>query len=82
MPTEDRMLDWCQQQRGMLTEQLEMMRAGILKTLERQGYGLPMADTTLKSIERLERQIVRLDEIMARFSTAVQATSADVGMAT
>jgi hypothetical protein len=82
MPTEDRMLDWCWQQRAMLIEQLEMMRAGILKTLERQGYGLPMADTTVKSIDRLERQIARLDEVMARFSPARRATSADVGTTT
>jgi hypothetical protein len=36
----------------------------------------------VKSIERLERQIARLDEIMSGFSAAYQATSADVGPAT
>ena len=80
MPTEDRMLDWCRQQRAMLIEQLEMMQAGTLKTLERQGFGLPMADTTVKSIERLERQIAKLDQILDRLSATDQATS--VGPAT
>jgi hypothetical protein len=41
-----------------------------------------MADTTVKSIERLERQIARLDEIIDRSSPASQATSADDGPAT
>ena len=82
MPAGDLLLDWCQQQRAMLTEQLEMMQAGTLKTLERKGDGLPMADTTVKSIERLKRQIAKLDDVIGRFSPAFQKTSADVGPAT
>jgi hypothetical protein len=80
MPYRDGLVEWCQGQRATLAHQLEMMRSGAVKTHERRGT--VVFNTTSESMARIERQMAKLDEVIARrLSTDEAATSGDVGPA-
>lgn len=60
---DDLLRAWCRERRPELTRQLKLLRCGAMRTYEDQGSGF--ADTSKKTVERINRELAELDELLA-----------------
>ena len=63
--------NWCKSERSNLQKQVDLMRTGKFKTHEDAGNGL--IDTTQRNIERVERNIVELNKLIADYEGSKRA---------
>ena len=68
MAAPDRFIAWCKQEQASIEQQLELLRAGKVRTGEDIGAG--WIDTTEESIERAEARLAELNDLLIEDGTA------------
>ena len=68
MAAPDRFIAWCKQEQASIEQQLELLRAGKVRTGEDIGAG--WIDTTTESIERAQARLSELDELLTAAGSA------------
>ena len=61
MAAPDRFIAWCKQEQASIEQQLELLKAGKVRTGEHIGAG--WIDTTNDSIERAEARLAELNDL-------------------
>jgi hypothetical protein len=64
----DRFIAWCKQEQASIEQQLELLRAGKVRTGEDIGAG--WIDTTEESIERAKARLAELNDLLTEDGTA------------
>jgi hypothetical protein len=64
----DRFIAWCKQEQASIEQQLELLRAGKVRTGEDIGAG--WIDTTEESIERAKGRLAELNDLLTEDGTA------------
>jgi len=72
----DRFIAWCKQEQSSLEQQLELMKAGKVRTGEDIGAG--WIDTTAESIERTEARLAELNELLTEAGSSAVAKPSDL----
>jgi len=72
----DRFIAWCKQEQASLEQQLELMKAGKVRTGEDIGSG--WVDTTAHSIERIEARLAELNELLTEAGDATVVKPSDL----
>jgi len=72
----DRFIAWCKQEQASLEQQLELMKAGKVRTGEDIGAG--WVDTTPESIERIETRLGELNELLTEAGDATVVKPSDL----
>ena len=62
MAAPDRFIAWCKQEQASIEQQLELLRAGKVRTGEDIGAG--WIDTTGDAIERATARLAELDDLL------------------
>ncbi len=68
MAAPDRFIAWCKQEQASIEQQLELLRAGKVRTGEDIGAG--WIDTTEESIERAKARLAELNDLLTEDGTA------------
>lgn len=68
MAAPDRFIAWCKQEQASIEQQLELLRAGKVRTGEDIGAG--WIDTTEESIERAKGRLAELNDLLTEDGTA------------
>ena len=68
MAAPDRFIAWCKQEQASIEQQLELLKAGKVRTGEDIGAG--WIDTTTESIERAQARLSELDELLTAAGSA------------
>ena len=68
MAAPDRFIAWCKQEQASIEQQLELLRAGKVRTGEDIGAG--WIDTTEKSIERAKGRLAELNDLLTEDGTS------------
>ena len=76
MAAPDRFIAWCKQEQSSLEQQLELMKAGKVRTGEDIGAG--WVDTTSESIERIETRLTELNELLTEAGDATVVKPSDL----
>ena len=63
MAATDRFIAWCKQEHASIEQQLELLRAGKVRTGEDIGSG--WVDTTEESIERAKERLIELNDLLS-----------------
>jgi hypothetical protein len=64
----DRFIAWCKQEQASIEQQLELLRAGKVRTGEDIGAG--WIDTTEESIERAKGRLAELNDLLTEDGTS------------
>ena len=68
MAATDRFIAWCKQEHASIEQQLELLRAGKVRTGEDIGAG--WVDTTEESIERAQERLRELNDLLTEAGRA------------
>ena len=68
MAAPDRFIAWCKQEQASLEQQLELLRAGKVRTGEDIGTG--WVDTTAQSIQRAKARLAELQDLLTEAGTS------------
>ena len=68
MAAPDRFIAWCKQEQASIEQQLELLRAGKVRTGEDIGAG--WIDTTEESIERAKGRLAELNDLLTEDGTS------------
>ena len=68
MAAPDRFIAWCKQEQASSEQQLELVRAGKVRTGEDIGAG--WIDTTEESIERAKGRLAELNDLLTEDGTS------------
>ena len=68
MAAPDRFIAWCKQEQASIEQQLELLKAGKVRTGEDIGAG--WIDTTTESIERAQARLSELNELLTAAGSA------------
>lgn len=68
MAAPDRFIAWCEQGQASIEQQLELLKAGKVRTGEDIGAG--WIDTTTESIERAQARLSELNELLTATGSA------------
>jgi hypothetical protein len=68
----DRFIAWCKQEQASIEQQLELLRAGKVRTGEDIGAG--WIDTTEESIERAKTRLAELNDLLTEDGIATVVT--------
>ena len=68
MAAPDRFIAWCKQEQASIEQQLELLKAGTVRTGEDIGAG--WIDTTNDSIERAKARLAELDDLLTEAGKA------------
>ena len=68
MAATDRFIAWCKQENASIEQQLELLRAGKVRTGEDIGAG--WVDTTEESIERGQERLRELNDLLTEAGRA------------
>ena len=68
MAAPDRFIAWCKQEQASIEQQLELLKAGKVRTGENIGAG--WIDTTNDSIERAKARLAELDDLLTEAGKA------------
>jgi hypothetical protein len=68
MAAPDRFIAWCKQGQASIEQQLELLKAGKVRTGEDIGAG--WIDTTTESIERAQARLSELNELLTATGSA------------
>ena len=68
MAAPDRFIAWCKQEQASIEQQLELLRAGKVRTGEDIGAG--WIDTTEESIECAKGRLAELNDLLTEDGTA------------
>jgi len=63
----DALAGLCKHQQASLQHQLEMLRAGRMRTWEQRGSGSGMIDTTAETLDQVRTSLAELEELFRRF---------------
>ena len=63
MAATERFIAWCKQEHASIEQQLELLRAGKVRTGEDIGSG--WVDTTEESIERAKERLIELNDLLS-----------------
>jgi hypothetical protein len=64
----DRFIAWCKQEQASIEQQLELLRAGKVRTGEDIGAG--WIDTTEESIQRAKGRLAELNDLLTEDGTS------------
>ena len=72
MAAPDRFIAWCKQEQASVEQQLELLKAGKVRTGEDIGadIGAGWIDTTNDSIERAKARLAELDDLLTEAGKA------------
>jgi hypothetical protein len=68
MAAPDRFIAWCKQEQASIEQQLELLKAGRVRTGEDIGAG--WIDTTEDAIERAEARLAELNDLLTEAGKA------------
>jgi hypothetical protein len=68
MAAPDRFIAWCKQEQASIEQQLELLKAGKVRTGEDIGAG--WIDTTTESIQRAQARLSELNDLLTEAGSA------------
>jgi hypothetical protein len=69
MTAPERFIAWCKQEQASIEQQVELLRAGKVRTGEDIGAG--WIDTTTESLERAQARLAELNDLLTEAGKAI-----------